>query len=325
MFNDAQESILEDEHDNFEEGLLEHNPFQTWAENIYEDSNQFIKEGTGINAMYLPTLVQYVIKCMKLLPLWSAIMVPIYGYDDETASFAAVESSFKKLKTITFQQDNLPITIEDFLQRHIHSLRGASIIHSTKNSLASNSNKEINTQSNVNSQADDKIHNETHQNSEVVEHTYMLSEPENDFLIIPDQSNCPMCSEGIDTGTQKCFYCGKPVHAISSCSTYVPGNKDMRVCNICSFVETNVNEENNACETWSRKNKKQRKTNSYLQPNPHLRHLNLNNSRQMKSLPILKNGSRSEELKSCKSKVTQGKIVLINTCAFDSLASLIMV
>ncbi|KAF0711022.1 Uncharacterized protein FWK35_00031160 [Aphis craccivora] len=229
---------------------------------------------------------------MKPLPLWSAIMVPIYGYGDETASSAAVESSFKKLKTITFQQDNLPITIEDFLQ-------------------PSNSNEEFKTQSNVNSQANDKILNETHQNSEVVEHTYMLSDPENDFLIIPDQSNCPMCFEGIDTGTQKCSYCGKPVHAISSCSTYVP--------------ETNVNEENNVCETWSRKNKKQRKTNSYLQPNIHLRHLNLNNSRQIKSLPILKNGSRSEKLKSCKSNVTQEKIVLTNTCAFDSLASLIMV
>lgn len=139
-------------------------------------------------------------------------------------------------------------------------------------------------------------------------------------MIIPGQSICPLCSEGIDTGAHKCFYCG-----ISTCSTCVPGNDNMRVCHICSFVETNVNEKNNARETWSRKNKKQRKTNSYLQLNPLLRHLNLNNSRQIKSLPFLKNGSRSEELKSCISKVTQGKIILTNTCAFDSLASLIMV
>jgi len=99
----------------------------------------------------------------------------------------------------------------------------------------------------------------------------------------------------------------------------------MRVCIICSFVETNINEENNARETWCRMNKKQRKTNSYLQPEPHLKHLNLNNSKHIKSLPILKNGSRSEELKSCKSKVAKGKIFLTNTCAIDSLASLVMV
>jgi len=226
---------------------------------------------------------------------------------------------------VTFKQDNLPISIEDFLPRHISSLKGVSLIHSTKNSLASNSNDDINRQSYINSQTDNKEHTEIYQNLEEVENTNILSEQENDFLIIPEQSNSPLCSEGMDTGAHKCFYCGIPVHAISTFSTCVPGNDDMRVCHICSFVETNVNEEKNARETWSRKNKKQRKTNSYLQPNPHLRHLNLNNSRQMKSLPILKNGSRSEELKSCKSKVTQGKIILTNTCAFDSLASLIMV
>lgn len=326
MFNDGQESILE-ENDNPEEGLLGYNPFQTWAENIYENSTHYIKEGTGINAMYLPTLVPYITKCMKLLPLWSGIMVPIYGYGDETASSAAVESSFKKLKTVTFKQENLPITIEDFLPRHIYSLRGASLIHSTKTSIPSNNNDEINRQSKITSQSDsdNKRLIETHKIVEEVEHTNMVSEQENDFLIIPEQSNCPLCSEGSDTGAHKCFYCGIPVHPISACSTYVPGNDDMRVCIICSLVETNVNEENNARETWCRINKKQRKTKSYLQPNPHLRHLNLNNSKQIKSLPILKNGSRSEELKSCKSTVTKGKIILTNTCAFDSLASLVMV
>jgi len=36
---------------------------------------------------------------MKLLPLWSGIMVSVFGYGSETASSAAAESSFKKLKT----------------------------------------------------------------------------------------------------------------------------------------------------------------------------------------------------------------------------------
>lgn len=79
-----------------------------------------------------------------------------------------------------------------------------------------------------------------------------------------------------------------------------------------------------ACESWNRKTKKQRNANSYLVPNPHLRHLNLNSSRNIKFLPLLKNGSRAEELKAITVKGI-GKIVLTNTCAFDTIASIFTV
>lgn len=78
-----------------------------------------------------------------------------------------------------------------------------------------------------------------------------------------------------------------------------------------------------ARETWNRKSKRE-KQKSYLTPNPFLRHVNINNSRNTVSLPILKNGSRAEELKSCNIKDV-GKIILSNTCAFDMLAFLCMV
>jgi len=94
---------------------IEENPFQKWAQNIFEKSKQFVHEGNGINAMYLPSLIPILIKCMKLLPLWSGIMVSVFGYGPETASSAAVESSFKKLKTITFKSATLPVSIEEFL------------------------------------------------------------------------------------------------------------------------------------------------------------------------------------------------------------------
>jgi hypothetical protein len=45
----------------------------------------------------------------------------------------------------------------------------------------------------------------------------------------------------------------------------------------------------------------------------------------MKSLPILKNGSRFKELKSRKTKNIHGKVIFSNTCAIDSLTSIIMV
>lgn len=82
-------------------------------------------------------------------------------------------------------------------------------------------------------------------------------------------------------------------------------------------------EESRAVESWDRKSKKQRKNNSYLNPNPHLRHLNTSTAKNKQTLPILKNGSRFAELKSCKSK--EGNLILSNTCAFDALMALLMV
>lgn len=78
-----------------------------------------------------------------------------------------------------------------------------------------------------------------------------------------------------------------------------------------------------ALENWNRK--KQRKSKSYLVPNPHLQYLDISHSRSMRSLPVLKNGSRFEELKSSKIKNTQGIVIFSNTCAIDSITSIIMV
>lgn len=63
--------------------------------------------------MYLPTLVPLIIKCFKLLPLWSGIMIPVFGYGNETANYAAVESSFNKIKNATFK--HIPSDVELFL------------------------------------------------------------------------------------------------------------------------------------------------------------------------------------------------------------------
>jgi len=82
--------------------------------------------------------------------------------------------------------------------------------------------------------------------------------------------------------------------------------------------------ENNAEEVWDRKSTKQRKLNSYLTPNPHLSHIDLNNSRKIKSLPVLKNGSRASEIKSC-CILGMVRVVLSNTCTFDTIASIFIV
>jgi len=111
-----------------------------------------------------------------------------------------------------------------------------------------------------------------------------------------------------------------------TCSTHKPGTENERICTVCSLLEADTMScENKAEEKWDRKNKKQRKNNSYLTPNPHLKYLTMNNSNKKKTLAVLKNGSRFEELKGCKTNAFPGRVIFNNTCAFDSLASLIMV
>lgn len=88
-------------------------------------------------------------------------------------------------------------------------------------------------------------------------------------------------------------------------------------------TNSNLDDEAIACERWDRKSKRQRNNNSYLLPNPHLRHLDLTRTRNIKSLPILKNGSRAEELKACNVNEL-GKVILTNTCAFDTITSILM-
>lgn len=126
---DEARQLIEEEFDLQLSGLDDYNnPFQSWLP---------IKEGTGINSMYLPSLVPLIIKCIKLLPLWSGLMIPVFSYGSETASSAAVESSFNKIKNTTFKHISLPTDLEIFLEHHITSLRGSSLLRSCQQPISS--------------------------------------------------------------------------------------------------------------------------------------------------------------------------------------------
>jgi len=125
---DEVRNFLEEEY----EGLNEYdNPFQSWANNVHSRSKSSIQEGSGINPLYIPTLAPYIIKSIKLLPIWSGIIISIFSYGDDVSTSAAVESSFKKLKTVTFKHISIPIDLENSLENHIKSLKGAALLWSS--------------------------------------------------------------------------------------------------------------------------------------------------------------------------------------------------
>lgn len=241
--------------------------------------------------MYLPSLIPLIIKCVKLLPLWSGLMIPVFKYGNPTSSSASVESSLKKLKTITFKDITLPTNIEIFLERHILSLQGSSLLRSvTKNLACLNSNT-----NNVPNMVCNNISPRLQTDQEIIAHTrsdISIENSKDDYILI-NENNI----------------------------------NDIVISNDRSCRTSPTNEgitENTIEEEWSRKSVKQRKLNSYLSPNPHLCHLDLNNSRNIKSLPVLKNDSRAIDLKSC-NILGLGRVVLSNTCAFDTIASIFMV
>lgn len=135
---------------------------------------------------------------------------------------------------------------------------------------------------------------------------------ENEALIVVDTVNEQThLNEEITLIEQLCY----------KSSNEFNGNEE----NIENDRQTSFTEEHVALEEWNRKSLKQRKSSSYLVPNPHLRYLNLKNGNKIQSLPILKNGSRFQELKSSKTVKKTDRIVLSNTCAFDALSSILMV
>jgi len=61
----------------------------------------------------------------KLLPCWSAVMVPIFNFGNPTESSATSESLFNDLKSNVLRHKTLPLRIDEFITIHINSIIGS--------------------------------------------------------------------------------------------------------------------------------------------------------------------------------------------------------
>jgi len=93
--------------------------FENWARLIADDCLIEVEkiEGEFDNAQYTPELVPLVIKSMKLYPCWSGIMTKYFGYGEATVSSSRVESNFNQIKNRLFKTENLPVRVNDFVQK----------------------------------------------------------------------------------------------------------------------------------------------------------------------------------------------------------------
>ena len=161
------------------------------------------------------------IKSMKLLPLWSAVMLPIFKYGEEVCSSAAIESSFKKLKNITMQHLSLPTNLETFLENHILSSKGASLIKASRTNVVDNievtneSKNCKNAYSNLKSKTD--LRSPTLKLNETMEYHYS---DKNDDM--PFENKVPQIIEEVTTENDNINYKNNSLSPISGNITIYP-------------------------------------------------------------------------------------------------------
>jgi len=90
------------------------------------------ESGDHDNMQYDPSIAKKLNSFCKLLPCWSAVMTPIFGYGSLTESSASSESLFKDLKRVIFKHKTLPIRIDSFVNTHITSIIGDNCMIQSK-------------------------------------------------------------------------------------------------------------------------------------------------------------------------------------------------
>uniref|UniRef100_A0A2S2NH91 NOF-FB transposable element protein n=1 Tax=Schizaphis graminum TaxID=13262 RepID=A0A2S2NH91_SCHGA len=106
------------------------NHFKGWAQAIANKVKVEIMgiEGSTDNAQFLPELEVVIIKTMKLFPIWSGIMINIFGYGTETASSSRIESNFNHIKNRVFKNENIPLRADMFLEKLLNYYRGDHLL-----------------------------------------------------------------------------------------------------------------------------------------------------------------------------------------------------
>lgn len=84
--------------------------------------------GDRDNMQYDPNIGKKLVAFCKLLPCWSAVMLPIFKYGNITKTSSTSESLFQNLKSIVFKHKQLPVRIDEFLEIHATSILGSNNI-----------------------------------------------------------------------------------------------------------------------------------------------------------------------------------------------------
>jgi hypothetical protein len=109
-----------------------------WSNSFYNECIQQAKNarsGKEINPYYCPDVAVHLKKLLPYFPLFSGVLVPIFGFGKINASSSPVESEFNDLKHRLLKGENRPMRIQKFVSKHLRSFCGRA-----KLAMANNTN-----------------------------------------------------------------------------------------------------------------------------------------------------------------------------------------
>ncbi|KAJ8894429.1 hypothetical protein PR048_007083 [Dryococelus australis] len=291
------------------------------------------------NLHFLPEIVVCIAKLMKFLPLWSAIMVPKFGYGSLTSSSAPVESIFNDIKHLTFQNVHLPTTVDRFLETHLRSLDGEmKLVAATSPRKKVLMQRETDASQVIkNAVSLDISQNTTREDgSEIIGKNKFKNSKYITGIISGHNPKCFACSRcDFPTGAHTCSVCVTPVHAaFSNCS--IPydrseeGYGEKRLCVKCADKVRTAGksssakdiQEDSAKENWrglASLTPKKRQLHSYLEPSSEFEETGI--STPLSAVTVGLHGNRVSSLKAI--SLCGEKFILTNTCSFDSFVQIL--
>ncbi|CAH1113199.1 unnamed protein product [Psylliodes chrysocephalus] len=276
--------------ENFKEKIK--SPFEDWARNIAVKCKTLVNTQNEVgdrgNQQCLPLFVNELLKLLKLLPLWSAILIPHFPKAQVTASSSISESNFNHIKNRVFSNVTLPVRIDEFIPTYILSNYGA--VQIAKASIQQK--KDI----------DDKILPAAILDENCKNNDNSQDEVDNEEKPKP---KCPSCELKL-AETSICCNCQNPIHNHPLCS-------QQNFCNRC------FNMEQNQIENWKGKAIPTRKRTCYLEPLAELMSTDFSNTKLV-PVGLLRNGHLMD-LKPI--KIGQECVTLSNTCGFDAVVQVL--
>lgn len=88
-----------------------------WTESIIEDASNIAsksQDGNTVNAFFMPEMINHIKMLLKHLPLWTAVMKPIFKSGEDVATSSCVEAELANLKCRIFD-GQLPMRADKFV------------------------------------------------------------------------------------------------------------------------------------------------------------------------------------------------------------------
>jgi len=307
------------------------------------DLSKIHDQGDRDNHQHNIKISKRLLKFCKLLPCWTAVMIPFFGFGNITHTSASSESQFNDLKNRVFKHTTLPLRIDRFLTTHINSFTGTmNLIASDINIQKNDDNLQMDLGENVQIQlyeneqiegvyqnictitnVDENVLMDTEENTNKQQYLHQDQNDPIQTTCAKNESICIVCINGHKpTGAHICDLCKKAVHIIDGCSYSILGEEEgfgeKRICHQYKIKSSNHIRPNelSAEENWRGETKKNKKRSNYLQKDPTILFYNDSSKTKSSVIGILKNGNRSN----LKSIQIGGKFYISsNTCAFDSI------